>query len=754
MSDYPGNPALPGEVKQRVLSTFRQTLDLYDQGLLDDVVVGSEFILKMDPMFDPAKKLLEKARNPAAKIDLAELAAITGAGREPGAANEPDEAAVIEQAREAMASRDWSRAADLASGILRRDMTHGEAQQIAEEARERIEADPFVQQFAAKARQQLGRGDSAGARATMEKARSLDPDHPLVADVEGEVAQAGGTPSFDPVSAFGAAEETPGKTYDFGTFTPETPAPPKQDEPATSDFASSDSSFVVDGDSAGAGSSSSAPASDFGFTFEEDQAEGPEITIGKTSPGLGGSVQETAEASSSDTFDFSTASVDISSDDQRKIDSYLAQGDEAYAAEDYQKAIDLWSRIFLIDVTNDQASEKIEKARAKKIEIDRQVDDLTGEAVIALEKKDTAKARDLYARILAIDPGNASAREKLDAIGAAPAGAAAAAAPGEGALAAPAAPASPEAPKAKPHPFDDNFFLDEPTGQDEEILTPPGDDADLLDDEEDAPPARKTTRPRPAAEPPRSRAMLFAIVGLVVLLGAGFAVWKVFLSSDEPAVTAGSNALTTAERLAAAGQLDQAISTLLAIPAGHPDHDEALAIVAELRALKAQNSGMIGGRPATEVFNENLERANAAFAAHDYVAAKAALEQAAAIQPLPPDAKQLYDQVNVQAAQFENALNLFRSGDYPAAIAASEVILQQNSANANARDLISRARFNMGVQALQEERLQDAVVQFDALLAANPDDELARRARELAIRYDGTNKDLLYRIFVKYLPLR
>ena len=727
MSDYPGNPALPGEVKQRVLSTFRQTLELYDQGLLDDVVVGCEFIMKMDPLFDPAKKLLEKARNPAAKVDLGALAAITGSGRAPDVPDEPDPASVIAQARQAMNDRDWSRAADLAAGVLRRDMMNVEAQQIAEDARERIEADPFIQQFAAKARQQLERGDAAGARATLTKARSLDEDHPLIAEIEAVVAAAG--PAFDPVSAFGAVEGSPSK----------------QDEPATFDFSTSDS-FVVDGGS-GSSSSSSAPASDFGFTFEEDQGEGPEITIGKTSPGIAASVQEAAEAASGDTFDFSTASVDISTDDQKKIDGYLTQGDDAYAAEDYQKAIDIWSRIFLIDVTNDQASERIEKARSKKIEIDRKVDELSNAAVIAAEKKDLAKARGLYEKILAIDPGNTNAREQLDALGT---GAPPEVASIPFAAGAPAsAPARPE-----PHPFDDNFFLDEPAGElREEIIAPPDDDSLLDDDDDEVGPARKTTRAA-AAAPPKSRAMIFAIVGLVVLLGAGFAVWKVFLSGDEPDVTTSSNALTTAERLADAGQLDQAIATLLAVPAGHPDHEEALARVAELRALKAQSSGMIDGRPATEVFQEQLGRANAAFAANDYVAAKAALEQAAAIQPLPPEARQLYDQVNVHAAQFQNANNLFTSGDYPAAIAASEAILRQNPENANARDLIARARFNMGVQALQEERLGDAIAHFDSLLATNPDDQLAQRARELAVRYDGTNKDLLYRIFVKYLPMR
>ena len=725
---YPGNSALPTEVRERVLATFRQTLDLYNQGALDDVIVGCDFLLKMDPLFDPAKKLREKAKNPAAPIDVQALAAVASAGAPPApaapvAAPAP---ADLTEAREAFEARDYQRASDLASAVLRSDMLNEEAQQISEAASSRLEADPFIQQFAAKARQQLERGDAAGARATLTKARSLDEDHPLIAEIEAVVAAAG--PAFDPVSAFGAVEGSPSK----------------QDEPATFDFSTSDS-FVVDGGS-GSSSSSSAPASDFGFTFEEDQGEGPEITIGKTSPGIATSVQEAAEAASGDTFDFSTASVDISTDDQKKIDGYLTQGDDAYAAEDYQKAIDIWSRIFLIDVTNDQASERIEKARSKKIEIDRKVDELSNAAVIAAEKKDLAKARGLYEKILAIDPGNTNAREQLDALGT---GAPPEVASIPFAAGAPAsAPARPE-----PHPFDDNFFLDEPAGElREEIIAPPDDDS-LLDDDDEVGPARKTTRAA-AAAPPKSRAMIFAIVGLVVLLGAGFAVWKVFLSGDEPDVTTSSNALTTAERLADAGQLDQAIATLLAVPAGHPDHEEALARVAELRALKAQSSGMIDGRPATEVFQEQLGRANAAFAANDYVAAKAALEQAAAIQPLPPEARQLYDQVNVHAAQFQNANNLFTSGDYPAAIAASEAILRQNPENANARDLIARARFNMGVQALQEERLGDAIAHFDSLLATNPDDQLAQRARELAVRYDGTNKDLLYRIFVKYLPMR
>ena len=53
---------------------------------------------------------------------------------------------------------------------------------------------------------------------------------------------------------------------------------------------------------------------------------------------------------------------------QAAIEQYLADGDKAFESGDYQAAIDLWSRIFLIDVTNDEASQRIEKAKARRRE--------------------------------------------------------------------------------------------------------------------------------------------------------------------------------------------------------------------------------------------------------------------------------------------------------------------------------------------------------------------------------------------------
>src|SRR2546421_12174738 len=73
MSTYLGNDSLSPAVKERVLSTFQQTLALYKQGRMEEVVAGCGLILRMDPQFDPAKKLLDKSRNPQLPIDVDKL---------------------------------------------------------------------------------------------------------------------------------------------------------------------------------------------------------------------------------------------------------------------------------------------------------------------------------------------------------------------------------------------------------------------------------------------------------------------------------------------------------------------------------------------------------------------------------------------------------------------------------------------------------------------------------------------------------
>ena len=148
MSTYPGNPSLSAAVKERVLSTFQQTLMLYKQGRTDEVAQGCGLILRMDPMFDPAKKLLEKARNPAAAINVDSLLTI-----EPSA--DP-----LSEARAAFARRDFQRAVDITTEMLTQDLMNDDARVLNEKARERMEAQPFIEQFTKKVQAAIAAGNA------------------------------------------------------------------------------------------------------------------------------------------------------------------------------------------------------------------------------------------------------------------------------------------------------------------------------------------------------------------------------------------------------------------------------------------------------------------------------------------------------------------------------------------------------------------------------------------------------------------
>src|SRR5437879_5169888 len=213
MAVYPGNSALSTAVKDRVISTFQQTLALFKQGRTEEVVQGCGLILRMDPMFDPAKKLLEKARNPNAAIDVDALLPA------------PADDTRVREARTAMAGRDFQRVLQITTELLTEDLTNDDARILNEQAREKIEAAPFVEQFIRKAESLVGQGNNAGARQELERARALDDDHPAIRRVEQSM-------SASPVQ--------------------------------------SSSSFVVETPAAAPPGRGTAQATDFGFTFEEE----------------------------------------------------------------------------------------------------------------------------------------------------------------------------------------------------------------------------------------------------------------------------------------------------------------------------------------------------------------------------------------------------------------------------------------------------------------------------------------------------
>jgi tetratricopeptide (TPR) repeat protein len=733
---YPGTSTLPPEVQQRVISTFKHSLDLAQQGNNDEANMGVDFILNLDPQFEPAQQLADKLRNPFSSVQLEDLVAQFSHGDPLG------------DAREALSRRDFSRALEITSEVLRNDMMNVDAQQIAEEAQSKMEAGPFIQQFVKTAEAKLASGNRTGAAQDLEKAKQLDPTNPMVRDLErrfddrsaGSTAPPafsnpfgsgfGDAPSGDAFStpppassdfAFGGAGgEAPTQTFSFGE-----PAAPATD--SGFGFGGSSPSFVVDSQPGASG----APAADFGFTFEEEKAADPGPFVQPKT--ITDSPFERGEAN---TFDFATASVETTPEDREKVGRYLSEGDAAYESGDYQRAIDTWSKIFLIDVTNDDASERIERARSKRQEADRRIEELMVAGTLAFEKRDYATAKTKFEQVVSLDPNHFNAREYLERL------------ESDGSLAptmaTPMPRVSPSADTAIDSMQDD--FGDELASPD--VLAPP----------EPKVAAKKSTAPSTTTKPAKKAAPILplALVAVLLLLGgAGYFVYSRFFSSAgaaDPALT--RQTFTKADRLAKNGHYDEAIALLASIPPADPEHDRALEMIDDLKVKKAQGSGLINGRPAAEVFAGLVQKGRESFAAHDYLTAKQAFEQASAIQQLPPDAKQLSDAASQQVAKLDTAMVLLKEGKYPEGITNLEGLLQQDPQNATIRQLLVKAHFNLAASALQVEDTDSALGELDQALALDPNDVEARRTRELAGRYSGQSKDLMYKIYVKYLPPR
>jgi tetratricopeptide (TPR) repeat protein len=177
-------------------------------------------------------------------------------------------------------------------------------------------------------------------------------------------------------------------------------------------------------------------------------------------------------------------------------------------------------------------------------------------------------------------------------------------------------------------------------------------------------------------------------------------------------------------------------------------------MIADLRKKKSSAAQMVDGMPADQFFQQRIDAATTAFEAHDYAVAKTAFDQAMRVKPLSPELKAQYDAAAQQVAKLDSAKALFSERKFADAIANLQPLLEQDPENLAIRKLLNDAHFNSAAVALQEERIAEAIRELDEVLKANPEDDIARRTRELALRYDGQPKDLLYKIYVKYLPLR
>lgn len=675
---YSGNPSVSSDVKQRILTTFDQTLDLAREGSRQEALLGCDFVLRMDPQFQPAQVLQERLRASDGPVRVDDL---KNAGAKPAASAGDDDpfadldglsldlpdllpGSATDSLRDELQSLLDQRRFQELMATAQREMsavtTDPDLQRIVGSAQELMEAEPYVLKFLTSARQALQAGQSEEAGRLLDKARSLDASHPGIAELEA---------------------------------------------------ARSASAFAI------------------------------------PSP-----LQATAMPAS-----LAFGGGDSESD--RRIRELLDEGQRAFDSGDPQGAIDAWSRIFLIDIDHQEASRRIEAARKLKAESERQVEEIFHDGLGRLEAGDVESARQAFQRVLEIQPGYFAAREYLQQLDA-------------GIVPAP-----------RPAGLRDNTNV-EPVlslpsdvevsgGSDlkEEILVPP-EPGNAAAPAAERKPAKRTVAVRDGSRARRQFMMVGGAVLLLALVGGWFA-WqnwdRLFPNSEEETSAApklSQDPIARAERLHKAGKTAIALKQLQRLPPTDPHYAQAQKLIAEWGGSPAAEGTPTPGTTTAvtaspAVINPVLDRrqmlliaARQAYSERRYLRAVHRLEQAAAAGKLDaPDAKMLAD-AKQSLQPMTKQITAFRDHEWEYVLPDLWRMHNADPENHDVTQMIVDSYYNLAVRDLQRADAKKAVENFQEALALEKDDESAQRHLAFAQTYEERPKDLLYKIYVKYLQYR
>ncbi len=815
---YPGNPSLPREVRDKILSTFRHTLNLYKEGKIDDCLIGCDFILKMDPRFAPARKLLEKSKNPNADVDVIALEALvagTLTRQERVVAAEPDR--LLVRAVESYNARDFDAAATAAQQVLEVLPGNQDAVEILEKARRKKAAQPQVDAAKQKTVAALQANRMEEARRELERMKALDPDHPAVALLEPKISAS--VPAADkPVSAVPASSPTaaPAAATPFGMDSSEphiafddhatmairfdeippsrppvtppsgpskgplappsfakasedksegTPRPPAAHaaaddldalsldslsldmpsaaEPGVSNFAEASSSAKASGGTApppGSPADMWGEASggiDLDQLASPAQIEEPHPRAGAPSFDLGGSFEDAAEPAPGPGPELKPISETEESPSEREIASLLKQGDEAAKRGDRQQAIEIWSRIFLIDINNSDAVIRIENARQDMAEGNRKIADCLKSGREAFEAGDLSVAREMFLQVLAVDENEPTAKFYLDRI-------------------------------------------------EEELTTPRAPAAGKVDPSAVA--AEQAVAAAAAATPAKGAGTVrlpfppkILLPAFLFLLLAGGGVFYVMRQPGPkavpPTVGTSKSQVDDANTLVRDGKVQEAIAVLKKIPAADPEYPRAKKLIDQLTKQVAAGpsagqaaplagapavgtpvaiaaGGLAGGRSAPPEPAMLRAAAEKALAEKRYIDALKNFNLASPTYREDPTFSQSMGTAIEKVTELTPAVKLFNEGEYDTAIPVLWRLIHEDRDNQDARSYLLRCYYNQGVSQLQNGLFPKALQSFDEVLTLDPKDTEAQRHKKFAQRYQKADLDLMGRIYVRHIPHR
>ncbi|NCO69348.1 MAG: hypothetical protein GW878_02350 [Acidobacteria bacterium] len=401
----------------------------------------------------------------------------------------------------------------------------------------------------------------------------------------------------------------------------------------------------------------------------------------------------------------------------------MDQGQDAFDRGDFQSAIDTWSRIFLIDAHHPEAEMRIEQARRRREEIDRQVEHLFYDAHDAFDAGRVDEARSLCQDVLRMQPQHLEAHDLLTRI---------------------ETPAAPPPPPAAPAADEDDLFRDDfvpaAISSSGSLAAVPG---------EAAPPVRERTGA--VATPVSSRlpkipalVLMGAAAALIVVVGGVFVLRSTVFSGGASAVT---EALAESERLVKEDRLQDAARVLQSIQA-QADGEQAKEISRRLldyqRRLRAK---------AAQAKAVDLGPIRQAVAEGHRLKALQLIAESLVQAPGDLGLEAIRGEIVAWASALPDLLRTVQKGDWEGAQRAAAAIREQHPGDAAAQRAWQAATYNRAVALARAYRVAEANGVITQLANETTDADI-ERLRDMTKTYLTRPADPRYDIFVRNIELR
>jgi tetratricopeptide (TPR) repeat protein len=436
-----------------------------------------------------------------------------------------------------------------------------------------------------------------------------------------------------------------------------------------------------------------------------------------------------------------------------RIAQFLKQGEEAISRGSTQEAIDLWSRVFLIDLSNEEASRRIDAAREAQAEAARKIDALLSEGVTQYEAGDLAGARNKFLGVLAVSENDATARGYLNQIEAALAPA------GESAGALPAGAGDSDFMKNEIEaPGPPSFAVDSGIRR-----RSPATAGDLELGVADS----AKTGPRPRGKGRIDvRVLLGAAVFLLAAVGGTYWFLRVRPASQAGNTVAspvkgggpgapragGEDAFQKAQALFDAGKIDEAIFVLAKLPESDPRHTEALVRIEKMKSSAAPTPGP--APPSAAILDEMRVAGFAAMSSSRYIDALKNLDPVVKARPQDTEAAAATQRAHEQVEALRNASKSYNEADYDSAIKLLWELRKGDPKNQDVEEYLVNAYYNTAVQSFQAGNIPKAMTAVREATDIRPGDAEAQRLLRFARKYPRGATDLLSRILIKHLTVR